>query len=135
MPKTLDVHPTETTTTGQIRVVSAVRPQLLRDMLSELMQREDDISVVAEVDMHAHILPAVQRTGANVVLLPMEDHEELAPIYVDLLKEAPDLLVIGVTVDSKSGCAWYCRIERVRLEEISPDTILSAIRAEFRAPI
>lgn len=114
-----------------IGVVSALQPHLLRDTLTRLISQNQDIRVVAEISSSQCISEAVERTGAEVVLLPFSSDAGVPELCRELLEAHPDLLILGVSADSNFGWAWHRGIQRVRLEEISPTSLQSAIRREF----
>jgi two-component system response regulator DesR len=57
-----------------IRVVVAEDTPLYRGALAELLKREEDIDVVAEVSRWGEVMQTVRRTGPDVVVLDLESN-------------------------------------------------------------
>lgn len=80
---------------GEVRVLLAVDPPLLRDLLAHTIAEEPDMEVVGEVADGVGVLLAVARTGANVVL-HSNTGNGLSSTCSHLFAEYPGLLVIGI---------------------------------------
>jgi hypothetical protein len=68
-----------------------------------------------------------------VVVLSLSGEEELPEPCRRLLFEYPHLLLVVVTPDSNHGCVFRLVVDHMRLEEVSRESILAAIRREPRA--
>ncbi len=91
------------------RIVLALDSPMLRELLGNLIQREDDVEVIAEVDDPVDLLFGVDLSEVDVVIHAWPESHEMPGICTHLLGEYPDLLVIGIPPDAQ--CAYACRQE------------------------
>jgi DNA-binding NarL/FixJ family response regulator len=111
----------------EIRVVMAMAPPLLADMVGELLARERDIRLVGEV-ANVNDLPArVRETEADVVVMAAED-EALPPGCRALLTEFPELHVVTVEAGATKASLRCDGNPPLVFTELSPAHLLSAIR-------
>jgi DNA-binding transcriptional LysR family regulator len=117
---------------NRIRVLLAVQPQVLCDLLAGLIQREPDIEVVGCVADPVDMLVAVRQSEADVVVT-VSDDGELSGWHTLLFGEYPGLLVVTISADAR--CARVFRQE-ICSTPVSADTaqdLLSSIRQAFGA--
>ena len=103
------------------RVVLVGLPRLLGEIVAGALDGQSDV-IVAEKE--GDLADAVQRAGANVVVVSDEAAERAA--IADLLGHHPGVKVIGVSVDGLHAYGYQPR--RVALGELSPEALREAIR-------
>jgi hypothetical protein len=112
----------------RIRVVLSELPRMLRDIVSETIDRQDDMKVVGDLPARADAWDA---GVADVVVAGLAD-DALADRYTRLMRYHPGLKVLGITGDARSAFLFELRPHRIPLGDASPDGLLSAIRAAAR---
>jgi DNA-binding NarL/FixJ family response regulator len=117
-----------------IRILLSQLQGMLRDVVLQLLDGQADMTVVDDVDDPIDTLLAAGRTHADVVVLGMEE-DELPGVASHLLDEYPHLKVLAVTPDGRRAFLYELRPELIALGEASPDVLLQAIRAAFRAEV
>ncbi len=88
----------------KIRVLLANRPRLMREVVREIIERQDDMEVVGEVLDPLDILMAVREAEVDAVILALKGSEDTG-LCSHLLAEYPDLTIVAPTRAS-SGCGW-----------------------------
>jgi DNA-binding NarL/FixJ family response regulator len=106
-------------------------PRILRDIIEGVLEHEPDMEVVGEFRKRTELLDAVDETGADFVITGAED-ADVAGVR-SLLRARPDVKVLAVGEDGRQTLLYELRPRMVRLGEISPQTLLEAIRAAARA--
>ena len=117
----------------KIRILLANRPRMMREVLRELIRRQEDMEVVGEALDPLDILVAVRGTEADAVILGLRGCEEPA-LCSYLLAEFPHLTMLGLI--SERGTAFIEQLCPRRQEIVDPSeaNILSALRQAIRTP-
>ena len=115
----------------QVRVLVAQLPGMLSDIICKLLASEENIELVGEVTEAQELLGVMDRTGADVVILGLED-SELPARANQLLSEHPACRVLGVAGDGRAAFLYELRPYRVPLGEVSPEVLVKAIRQGTR---
>ena len=113
------------------RVVLGTMPPLLGDIVRETLTRQTDFEVLAEVQTRGEILSAVQHTGAQVVVVGIAagGWVGLSTLLRELLAVHPRLTVIALASDGRSGYVYQLQPRTVAIDDISPASLVRAIRA------
>ena len=113
------------------RVVLGTMPPLLGDIVRETLTRQTDFEVLAEVQTRGEIMPAVQHTGAQVVVVGIAagGWVGLSALLRELLAVHPRLTVIALASDGRSGYVYQLQPRTVAIDDISPASLVRAIRA------
>ena len=114
----------------RIRVLLAGMPTLMLDILHHVVEAEHDMAIVGTVD-NGGLPIAVQRTRADVVVVGHEAQRE-RDLYLSLLLRRPQLKVLAIAEDGKSGSVYELRPRRLRLGKISARSLAKAIRGRAR---
>ncbi len=114
----------------KIRVLLANRPRMMREVVKELIERQEDMEVVGEVLDPLGLLVAVRETEADAVILGVMDSEEPG-LCSHLLAEYPNLTILGLASDGKTA---FIRPRRQEIDDPSEESILGALRHAIRAP-
>ena len=113
------------------RVVLGTMPPLLGDIVRETLLRQTDFEILAEVDTRDRILPAVEQTSADVVIVGISagGWSSLSSFLRDLLASHPRLTIIALPSDGRSGYVYQLQPRTVAIDDISPASLVRAIRA------
>jgi DNA-binding NarL/FixJ family response regulator len=110
------------------RIVLAGMPQLLQDVVREVVLDQPDMEVVGEASSLGEMLVLAARTPADVVLVgPTE--MELPELVLQLLQEEPHLKVLGLIDGGRRAYLYELRPHREVLEQVSIEELLRAIRS------
>jgi hypothetical protein len=113
---------------NRIRILVAVMPGILRDIIASVVASQPDMELAGEVRAPERLSAAAERTGANVVIVGRRD-AALSDECRQLLYDLPGLTTLAVT-DYDRG-AFFCELRphRVQLADLSTDQLVEVIRA------
>ncbi len=114
----------------KIRVLLANRPRLMREVVREIIERQDDMEVVGEVLDPLDILMAVREAEVDAVILALKGSEDTG-LCSHLLAQYPDLTILGLPTDGKTA---FLRPRRIEIVDASDQCILDALRQAIRSP-
>jgi hypothetical protein len=101
-------------------------PRLLNDIVHTILAAEADLDVDAP-SSHAALLPEKVRDADVVIVM----ERELAGMnYESLLRAHPRLRLVALSGDGRSGALCELRPCRVPLGELSPQSLIDAVRAQ-----
>ena len=101
---------------------------MMHDIILQLLTRESDFQVTAPADKTSTLLDASKKYRPDVIVTSFgEDGANTA--YTDLLLECPRVKVLDVRSDGRKGYLYELRPERKRLGEVSPESLVTAIRS------
>ena len=110
-----------------IGVVLLDMPRLLREIVKSVLRLEPDVALLGEFPASADLIETVQSTGARFVIT---DTRTAACDQVPrLLCAEPRVRVLGVANDGLESDLYELRPHRIRLGEVSPESLLQTIRA------
>ena len=93
----------------RIQVLLSQLPGLLRDSsIWQIFVEQVDMALVGEVNNSVDLLVAVRQTGADVVVVGMQD-DRLPGVASHLLKEYPQLKILAVSSDGRSAFLYELR--------------------------
>jgi len=102
-------------------------PTLMLDILHHVVAAQPDMTIVGTVG--DDLLLAAQRARADVLVVGHDAQGE-RDFYYALLLRHPQLRVLTLSDDGKSGWIYDLRPRRVRLREISARSLARAIRGQ-----
>lgn len=114
---------------NKVKVLLANKPRMLRESLRSIIDRELDLEVVAEEPDLVELLAAVDRTGADVVIVNLPESGEVPGICSHLLYEYPDLLILALSPVKGEAFAYRLTISRSQLNA-TEKSLLAAIRTQ-----
>ena len=115
-----------------VRVLLGNRPRMLRESLRGAIEHQADIEVELVEPDPLELLAAVERTGADVVVITLPQANADPGLTSHLLNEYPDLLVIAVSPVAGSAFAYRQVITKEEVVPLSSATLLAAIRSQQR---
>jgi DNA-binding NarL/FixJ family response regulator len=115
-----------------ILVLLAMLPPMVRAALEGVFADQADIRVVGDVSDPTEVLLAVRRTGADVVILGMQD-TKLPGIASHLLDQYPHLKILAVSSEHRQVFLYELRRQLVSLGEMDAHGLVQAIRTAMRS--
>jgi DNA-binding NarL/FixJ family response regulator len=80
----------------KIRVLIANSTRIWRDMLYDTIREEPDIEVVGDVSEESAIVPAVERTIPDCVIVPLDEPGAAMPICMEILAKRPLVRIVAI---------------------------------------
>ena len=114
----------------KIRVLLANRPRMMREVVREIVESQQDMEVVGEVLNPVEVLVAVREAKPDAVILALKDSEEPG-LCSHLVAEYPNLTILGLAPDGRTA---LIRPRRQEIVHPSGANILSTLRHAVRAP-
>jgi DNA-binding NarL/FixJ family response regulator len=105
---------------------------MVRAALEGVFADQGDIQVVGDVSDPTEVLLAVGRTGADVVILGIQD-TELPGIASHLLDQYPYLKILAVSSERQHVFLYELRPQLVSIGERDAHGLLHAIRTAMRS--
>ena len=103
---------------------------MLREIIERAVAGQPDMEIVDDLPRDGIRAEALLRTRADV-LISAGDHDDVE--LNRLLQELPRLKVLVVSADGRDTTCLELRPTRTPLGEVSPQTIVDAIRGACRA--
>lgn len=119
------------------RVLLVDMPQMLREIVRELVSAERDMEVVGEVGDRVPSLAAVRACGAEFVIAGGSG-PELAAACESLLAGCPELRVLALSTDGRSGALHENGRNghsATALGELAPDRLVGVVRGAVRGEL
>lgn len=117
----------------KIRILLANRPQMMRELVRDMINRQNDMEVVGEVFNPVDLLVAVRESEADTVILALRDSPEVG-LCSHLLSEYPNLTIVGLTSHGKNAFIEQLCPRRMEIVDPSEKSILSVLRQAVRSP-
>ncbi len=111
----------------KINVMLSSRPKLLSDVMHNLIKRQPEMKLVAEVIDPIELIFALRITSADVVIITPLKANGNPKICGQLLKEHPRLKILILTQESERVYVYQSGFDRMRIEKPSEQTILDII--------
>jgi len=113
----------------QIRVLVAIRPRLMRELILTTFADQPDIEVVGEVGEDADVLAAVENTRPNFLVLSQDKMGQRPAICDHVLRLHPDLRIIAVDHDHNYSVHYWVSLDIHSHDvESSEEGILQVLR-------
>jgi chemotaxis response regulator CheB len=104
---------------------------MLRDIITELVESQDDMRITGEHDPDRSLRDLAIRLAPHVIILGVDGNE--IPMDVrELVHEHMTTKVLAVEVDGRHAWLYELRPHQVRIGEISSHTLIDTIRASAR---
>lgn len=119
---------------GNIRVLVANRPRLMRDLVSATIADQPDIEIVGEIEDETEIETAVSRTAPDFLIVAFEKRSRLRPDPCNaILQNHPSLRIIAIAPDRDSSM-FYWTTPNIRTNQIetSEEGVLNALRGKVQ---
>jgi len=113
------------------RIVLAGISRMLSDIITDIVTSQADMEIVGTVTDPAVLAATVAATDADVVVLGLPD-ADLPSEYAALLSARAQIRLLGVSGDGRRAFLYELRPYRSALGEVSPETLVEAIRMAAR---
>lgn len=111
------------------RVLIANRPRMMREAIVEMLAGEPGIEIIGEVSDERQILPEVEKTSPDLLVIALDESAARPMICDRVLSEHPQLKIIAIAAqDNRSVCYWASFDIHSDDIESSSAGILNAVR-------
>lgn len=100
---------------------------MMHDIILQLLTRESDFQVATPTDKTSTLLDASKKYMPDIIVTSLGE-DGANTTYTDLLLECPRVKVLDVRSDGRKGYLYELRPERKLLGEVSPESLVTAIR-------
>jgi DNA-binding NarL/FixJ family response regulator len=114
---------------GERKVLLLGTSRLFGDLVKGIVEPADDLRVVAEIAEADELAGALEATDADFVVASLDGEPPLTESFLDLLEQRPRLRVLVLAGEGRRGMLWELRPRRVPIGEVSPTTLLAALRS------
>ncbi len=111
----------------QSRRIFVFGSKFLRSLVRDIVADAGDVEIVGERDSEPGTVDAEAATDADFVIVSVRD-PALADIHLTLLDQRPSARVLAVAGSGEEASLWELCPTRTRIGDISPETLLGAIR-------
>ena len=101
---------------------------MLGDIIRGILEAASGVEVAGDFSLTEVGFDAVEAAGADVVIAP-SDRPELPDVWRRLLVRRPQTKVLTVGGDGREGFLYELRPYQVPLGEISPQTLIDAVKS------
>jgi DNA-binding NarL/FixJ family response regulator len=112
----------------RIRVFLSTTSRMLHEMLTDIVETQPDMEIVGSAERQAELRDAVARTHPDIVIVT-PSHPVGRRSFEELLYMNSRLKVLAVIDNNRRGILYELRPSRALLGEMSPASLLNAIRA------
>jgi hypothetical protein len=110
-----------------MRILLARMPKMLGDILGHIVASAPGMELAGRIIDDEDLISVVRRTRANVVLAQQNADDE-RETYAPLLLRRPQLRVVAVARDGRTGLLYELRPQRIALGKMSADALSNVIR-------
>jgi hypothetical protein len=117
---------------GKIKVLLAIRPRMLSEVVRHTVARQPDMEVVRELIGPIGLLLAVRATSAEVVIITPGDSDREPGLGSSLLVAYPRLKIIALSATGDTAFLYEGGSPKQRIDDVGEESLLGAIRAFMR---
>jgi DNA-binding NarL/FixJ family response regulator len=115
----------------KVRVLVANRPRLMREVMRTALSRHVDMEVVAEIEDEIEILPALERTHAECLIIAQEEFGRRPAICDIVFDKFPHMKILAVAPGSDDSVLYWVFMEiRLSRIETSEEGVINALRGQ-----
>jgi len=113
----------------QIRVLVAIRPRLMRELILNTFSEQPDIEVVGELEDDSNVQSAVDEKQPDFLVLSQEDARRRPTICDLVLHRHPELRIIAVAPDQNYSVHYWASLD-IHSDDVeaSEEGILEVLR-------
>lgn len=100
---------------------------MLREIILDLLRHEPDFEALTPTGTAMNLLEACKKYVPQVIVTTLRD-DSAHHVGTELLLECPRLKLLDVRNDGRTGWLYELRLKRTPLGEVSPDSLVTAIR-------
>ncbi len=117
---------------GKIKVLVAVRPRMLSQLVKHTVARQPDMDVVRELIDPAELLRTLRSTDVEVVIATAGDADREPGLGSTLLAAYPHLKIMTLSETGATAMFYESGSPKKRIEEVGEESMLDAIRELMR---
>jgi DNA-binding NarL/FixJ family response regulator len=99
---------------------------MLREIVRDSVARQPDMEIVGDFGERNEFLEAVEGVDVAIIGTRQPDDSALAG---QVLRASPSTRVLIIAMNGNSAALWELRPYKVRLDDVSPESLIRAIRA------
>src|SRR5262249_30339141 len=99
---------------------------MLREIVRDSLASEPDMEIVGDTDDRSEVFRSI--ADVDVVILGAREPSD-SSLAEDLLRASSSTRVLAIAANGRSASMWQLRPYRVPLGEVSPESLVGAIRA------
>ena len=111
-----------------MRILLNGMPQMLRTIVKDILSADPQCEIVAEAVEQDNLRAQLHETPADVIILAVSDLEGILNRFTALLAQHPATRIIAITSGGNRAFLYDLRPHVTPIDELSPATLLSAIR-------
>jgi DNA-binding NarL/FixJ family response regulator len=116
----------------KVRVLIANRPRLMREVVRTALSRHADIEILGEIEDEHEILPALERTRAQCLIIAQEDAGRRPAICDEIFAKYPRMKILAVSPGGDDSVLYWLFMEiRLSRIETSEDEIINVLRGNL----
>ena len=115
-------------TDSKIKIMFASRPQMLSDVIKNLVEKQHDMQIVGKVIDPIELLFAVNERPVDVVIIVPIKSERVPRICSQLLLEHPALKILTLSEKNKRAVLYQSGFPDIYIDEPSALDMFGAIR-------
>jgi DNA-binding NarL/FixJ family response regulator len=117
-----------------IRVLVAIRPRLMRELVLNTLKEQSDIEIAGEVAEESGISAAVESTLPDFLIIHLDRPGNRPEICDSILSLHPEIRIIAVSADQNYSMFYWASLDiHSNSIEASEQGILDAVRHKLRA--
>jgi DNA-binding NarL/FixJ family response regulator len=116
----------------KVRVLVANGPRLMREVVRTALCRHADMEIVGEIEDEFEILPAIERTKAQCLIIAQEEFTGRPAICDVVFDKQPHMKILAVTPGSGDSVLYWMFMEiRISRIETSEEGVINALRGNL----
>lgn len=116
----------------KIKVLLAIRPRMLGEVVRHIIKRQPDMEVVRELIDPIGLLRALRVTEAEVVITTLGDSDREPGLSNSLLAAYPYLKIIALSATGATAFLYESGSPEQRIDDVGEEAMLRAIREMMR---
>lgn len=115
---------------GKSRVLIALESRLARELVRSVVSDQADFEIVGEIQDEAAILPAIEQTRANTLIITQENAGRRPEICDSVLQKSPRTKILAIISGNEGSTLYWFATEMQSARIETWEGVLSALRDE-----
>jgi chemotaxis response regulator CheB len=113
------------------RILLVTEPRLLREMVERVIEKAPGLEVVGEIDNMADLVPMIEETGADWLVVFLPPDEQLPVGFQEILTTHPSIRVLAFASDGSQIEMKWVEFHAKALDRINLDELISVLSNEY----
>jgi chemotaxis response regulator CheB len=113
------------------RILLLTEPRLLREMVERVIDKAPGLQVVGEVDNMDNLIPMIEETGTDWLVVFLAPDERLPVGVQDVLTSHPSVRVLAIASDGSQIEMNWLEFHAKALDRLNLDELLSVLSNEY----